>query len=105
MLEINITISDALADQIDNQSFEELFEQKVKKTIGSISKVKFLRNKADESNSIWVTGIILPDCDGETEIPNQIYLNLFLDIGLTIQKTQKLYKELEIIPVVYFSGV
>lgn len=74
--------------------------------IGSVVKISMTENGRNQNcKKIVAIGTILPECDNETEIPDQRYHALLKAIGESLELWQGVFPNLEIETIVNFNGM
>lgn len=105
MLKIEITASTALVYEIKDKKFVGRIEDLVRRKIGSPSFVVISENASEkEKEVVWIQGVLFPDCDGETEIPDEKYLCLLDEVGKLIYEEQSRFSKLNVRTSFEFQG-
>jgi len=86
----------------DKEATVILLEKLVRSSIGSQSEIIFSENT--EENEVFVEGTICPECDAETEIKDEKYLNLLKDVGREINREFPSMLRLKVVTKVCFAG-
>lgn len=106
MLGIEITIADFLVEGVTEKRFIGDLELMVREKYGLTAKIVVLANKSEANQDrLWVKGTIYPECDGETEMSDEYYNEVLMQVGLAVEKKQKRFLEMEIFTGVVFAGI
>lgn len=87
MLEVTIFVSKCQMGMLEKQNPLEIVTQltdMVSDDIGSVSRVRFYETR--NGSDILVSGLIYPECDGETEISDDRYRDLLTRMGESLNE-------------------